>query len=132
MVDRILPLSVAPAPDKIERVIVGRSEILTPEFEQDLYQAQDADSLAAKFGKDKYYMAYLDFLSKDKDWHRTTGTRSAPTAPFPAGSGRAGSGSSWLRPGADGWAGPWFRGSAGHGIFDAQGRSVPRSSPLDR
>jgi hypothetical protein len=132
MVDRILPLSIAPEPDKIERVIVGRSEILTPEFERELYQAEAADSLAARFGKDKYYMAYLDFLSKDKDWHMTTGTRPAPPAPFAGGSERAGSAASWLRPGADGWAGPWFRGPAGRGLFDAQGRSLPGSLPRGR
>lgn len=106
MVDRILPLSITPLPDKIERVIVGRSEILTPGFEQELYRAEAADSLEAKFGKDKYYMAYVDFLSKDKDWHMATGIRA-----------------SWSRPGGGGWAGPWFRGPAGQGLFDAQGRS---------
>lgn len=106
MVDRILPLSITPMPYKIERVIVGRSEILTPAFEQQLYRAQAADSLEAKFGKDKYYMAYVDFLSKDRDWHMATGIRA-----------------SWLRPGGGGWAGPWFRGPAGKGVFDAQGRS---------
>ena len=131
MVDRILPLSITPAPDKIERVIVGRSEILTPEFEQALYTVRAMDWFAAKYGNDKYYLAYLDFVSKGEDWHIATGTRAprAPSAyPYPGGSGRSGSGASWLRSGAEGWAGPWFRAPAGHGRFDAQGRSL-RDAP---
>ena len=35
-VDEILPLTVSPAPRLIERVIVGRTEILTPSFEKNL------------------------------------------------------------------------------------------------
>ena len=35
-VDKILPLAITPAPKHTERVIVGRSEMLTPTFEQRL------------------------------------------------------------------------------------------------
>lgn len=35
-VDQTLPLTIVPAPQHIERVIVGRTEILTPAFEQTL------------------------------------------------------------------------------------------------
>jgi len=35
-VDKALPLTVSPPPEKTQRVIVGRSEILTPDFEQRL------------------------------------------------------------------------------------------------
>ena len=35
-VDRILPLKLEPAPAKLERVIVGRAEILSPSFEKEL------------------------------------------------------------------------------------------------
>lgn len=35
-VDGVLPLQISPAPDKIERVFVGRSEVLTPAFEKEL------------------------------------------------------------------------------------------------
>ncbi|MEN9362651.1 MAG: hypothetical protein RL095_4186 [Verrucomicrobiota bacterium] len=34
--DKILPLSIQPAPTQLERVLVGRSEILTPAFERSL------------------------------------------------------------------------------------------------
>jgi hypothetical protein len=70
MVDRILPLTIQPQPDSIERVIVGRSEILPPEFERELRKALAADSLS-RYAKDKYYLAYLDFLHPDKDWNPT-------------------------------------------------------------
>jgi hypothetical protein len=36
MTDRILPLSVSPAPKQTVRVMVGRSEIITPEMERDV------------------------------------------------------------------------------------------------
>ena len=38
-VDKALPLTVSPPPAKTERVIVGRSEILTPAFEQQMLNA---------------------------------------------------------------------------------------------
>lgn len=34
--DEILPLKLKPAPKKLERVLVGRTEVMTPEFEQEL------------------------------------------------------------------------------------------------
>jgi hypothetical protein len=63
-VDRILPLSITPAPEDIQRVIVGRSEILTPDFEAELRRARYADTLSA-FAKDKYWLAYQEFLSSE-------------------------------------------------------------------
>lgn len=60
-IDKILPLKISPVPGKLERVIVGRSDILTPEFEAELVTAFKADTLE-KFQADKYYLAYLDFL----------------------------------------------------------------------
>lgn len=38
LTDEILPLQMNPSPKKLERVLVGRSEILTPEFEQLVYK----------------------------------------------------------------------------------------------
>ena len=64
MVDRILPLSITPAPEKTERVIVGRSEVLTPAFERELRRARQADTLD-HFSHDKYYRVYQDFLAND-------------------------------------------------------------------
>ncbi len=44
--DSILPLTLSPAPQKLTRVSVGRSEILTPEFEAELINARRAVELA--------------------------------------------------------------------------------------
>ncbi|MDQ3000065.1 MAG: hypothetical protein M3Y08_02210 [Fibrobacterota bacterium] len=94
-VDKLLPLEIKPAPDKIERVIVGRSEILTPEFEAKLRHAKKTDSLEILYKKDKYYLAYLDFLRQD-GIALSLGSESAPAR------------ASWTRPGQAGWATPWF------------------------
>lgn len=66
LVDRILPLTITPAPEALQRVIVGRSEILWPAFESELRAARDADTLA-HFSADKFRMAYQDFLFPDPD-----------------------------------------------------------------
>jgi hypothetical protein len=55
---------------------VARSEILSPEFERELRRAQAADTLFA-FAKDKYRMAYQDYLA----------TPSAASLPSPLSSG---------------------------------------------
>ncbi len=60
-VDQILPLNIMPTPTKLERVIIGRTEIITPEFEAQLHTAQKKDSLF-KYADDKYYFAYLNYL----------------------------------------------------------------------
>ncbi len=62
-VDEILPLRISPVPRSLERVIVGRSDILTPEFERELIQAEEGGTLS-KYESDKYYLAYLDFLAR--------------------------------------------------------------------
>ena len=59
--DKILPLSIKPIPDKIERVIVGRSEILTPEFEDYLLRQNHLGKMD-QFVNNKYYLPYLDFV----------------------------------------------------------------------
>lgn len=55
--DRVLPIAISPQPDKMERVLVGRSEVLTPAFEQELsrdFRASDGERWSA----DRYYLAY--------------------------------------------------------------------------
>jgi hypothetical protein len=52
--DEILPLKVDPPPDQRVRVLVGRSEILTPQFEANLQRALANDSLRG----DRFYDAY--------------------------------------------------------------------------
>ena len=55
--DHVLPLAITPAPDHLNRVLVGRTEVLTPAFE-----AQLAGDFAADGGKhwatDRFFRAY--------------------------------------------------------------------------
>lgn len=51
--DQSLPMKVSPQPDDIQRVLVARSEVLTPEFEKQLLQ-NGTDS----YYSDRYYLAY--------------------------------------------------------------------------
>jgi hypothetical protein len=94
----------------LERVIIGRSEILTPGFEAKLLA--EGGMLPSK-AKDKYYLAYLDFLAKAK----AQATRILPGARV-TGKGPQGA----VFPG-EGSATPAFHvpGSAGR-VFDARGR----------
>jgi hypothetical protein len=57
--DRILPLSITPAPDKLERVLVGRSEVLTPAFEKELVDGFRSDG-GARWANDRYFLAYRE------------------------------------------------------------------------
>lgn len=60
-VDSLLPLEMSPAPDSLERVIIGRSEILSPEVEAELIA--EGGALPSR-ARDKYHLAYLDFLDR--------------------------------------------------------------------
>jgi hypothetical protein len=60
-VDRILPLELTPRPEALERVIIGRSEILPPALEAKLLA--EGGNLPT-WSKDKYHLAYRDFLLK--------------------------------------------------------------------
>jgi hypothetical protein len=55
--DRVLPISISPQPEKLERVLVGRSEVLTPEFERRLKSEFAADG-GKRWQDDRYYLAY--------------------------------------------------------------------------
>lgn len=57
--DRILPISITPAPGKLERVLVGRSEVLTPAFERELTERFRADG-GARWANDRYFLAYRE------------------------------------------------------------------------
>ncbi len=57
--DRILPLTITPAPDKLERVLVGRSEVLTPAFERELVDDFRKDG-GARRANDRYLLAYRE------------------------------------------------------------------------
>jgi hypothetical protein len=60
--DRVLPIKITPAPDKLERVLVGRTEVLTPEFEAWLARDFAADD-GKKWESDRYYRSYLARLA---------------------------------------------------------------------
>jgi hypothetical protein len=112
-IDRILPLEVTPKPDKLVRVMVGRSEILTPEFEQQLFLAEAQDSLKIKYGSDRYYPAYLEFLSHGRDWHMTTALDQKAKAPA-NGTGNARDRAAdrrGLNRSGSGYAVPWVSGN---------------------
>lgn len=56
--DRVLPISISPEPEKLERVLVGRSEVLIPDFEQEFVRDFRADG-GKRWLADRYYLAYL-------------------------------------------------------------------------
>ncbi len=61
--DKVLPIQLEPAPENLERVLLGRSEILTPKFEAGLVEAfeKSLDSNGQRynpFGVDRYAKAY--------------------------------------------------------------------------
>ena len=55
--DQILPITLSPQPEELERVILGRSEVLTPGFEQLLKKQMEANKLEGFYGN-RYYKAY--------------------------------------------------------------------------
>ena len=59
-IDEILPLKVTPEPQAIERVIVGRAEILKPSFEKELVKefAAASDKRPNRWRSDRFYPAY--------------------------------------------------------------------------
>jgi hypothetical protein len=57
--DAILPLTVEPEPDALVRVLVGRTEVLTPAFEAEV--ARDfAMNGGERWQNDRYYAAYRE------------------------------------------------------------------------
>lgn len=59
MTDAILPLSISPAPDALERVLVGKTEILIPAFEQQLVKYYKANGNLDQWASDRYRLAYM-------------------------------------------------------------------------
>lgn len=57
--DRVLPLAITPAPDKLERVLVGRSEVLTPAFEAELVRGFSGGG-GTRWTGDRYFKAYRE------------------------------------------------------------------------
>ena len=62
-IDRVLPLTISPAPTELQRVLVGRTELLTPQLEAELtrdFAANDGKRWAA----DRFYRAYRSRASQ--------------------------------------------------------------------
>ena len=59
--DAIIPITIDPKPDSLVRVLVGRGDILTPEYQETLWTAHHNGG-AAYAPKDKYRMAFQDYL----------------------------------------------------------------------
>jgi hypothetical protein len=57
--DAILPITLTPRPAKLERVLVGRTEILTPTFERELTREFAVDG-GKRWIADRYYRAYRE------------------------------------------------------------------------
>jgi hypothetical protein len=54
--NKSLPLAITPKPDDVQRVLVARSEILTPQFEKQL--VNDFANGTGNYYNDRYYLAY--------------------------------------------------------------------------
>lgn len=59
LTDQILPLQISPNPDVLERVLVGKTEILTPFFEQVLVDYYKANRNLDPWKNDRYHLAYI-------------------------------------------------------------------------
>ncbi len=62
-VDRILPLDIKPKPRSVERVFVGRCDVLTPKFEEELVNAKQDGSFYERYKNHRYYIGYNDRLN---------------------------------------------------------------------
>lgn len=119
-VDRILPLQITPGAtwaDSLVRVIIGRSEILTPEFEARL--VAEGGSLPSH-AQDKYWLAYQDFLAKRAAPSGVTRMARPARAPRPWGLALPWEGLS---------ASPSLREDGSRGspiLLDLQGRRLPQ------
>jgi hypothetical protein len=61
--DRVLPLRLKPAPDKLERVLVGRSELITPALADEIERGFRADG-GAVWRMDRRFGAYRALAEK--------------------------------------------------------------------
>jgi len=57
--DEILPLNIEPSPSRLERVLVGRTEVLTPEFESQLAMDFATDG-GKRWQTDRYFLVYSE------------------------------------------------------------------------
>lgn len=60
LTEEILPLTLDPKPENLERVLVGRSEILSPSFEKEVAKDIRENPMGNRWIKDRYYLAYQE------------------------------------------------------------------------
>jgi len=61
--DNVLPIDINPVPDQLQRVVVGRSEVLNVQKEQELKQGTDSDFWNV-WGADRFSQAYFESRNK--------------------------------------------------------------------
>jgi hypothetical protein len=71
--ESVMPLQINPKPKVIKRVLVGRSEILSPEFEKELSEMGPA-AFRDNYSQDRFYLAYEELISHGipKQWTHYT------------------------------------------------------------
>ncbi len=62
--DEVLPINVSPTPSQMERVLLGRSEILTPDFEKQLLDEFAKEPDENNFRYSRYFPAYQARVSQ--------------------------------------------------------------------
>lgn len=77
--DAVLPMRLDPAPRRLERVLVGRSEIITPSFADELRRDFRADG-GARWRDHRYFHAYRA-LAERIDVVESRAPSAIPTAP---------------------------------------------------
>jgi hypothetical protein len=99
--DEILPLELSPAPKNLERVLVGRTEVMTPEFEQEIaqsflnnknaspywYRMQDKTMFPFNFKRDRLLLAWQQRAREtlSKTTHRFSFLKKISPAELPYG-----------------------------------------------
>lgn len=75
--DAMLPITITPAPARLERVLVGRTEVLTPQFEAELVRGFAADG-GKRWENDRYFRAYRE---RARQLGGRVGVAPAPSGP---------------------------------------------------
>ncbi len=76
--DRVLPLRLNPVPDQLERVLIGRSEVITPGFAQELVRGFKADG-GSQWRNDRHFPSYRALVER----LGVAMTPAVPTLPAP-------------------------------------------------
>jgi hypothetical protein len=80
LTDKILPITIEPAPGDLQRVLVGRSEVLTPAFEKKIFNDISSGD-TARWSSDRYYLAYRERVAQMKSPSASV-QAPGPDAPF--------------------------------------------------